>query len=113
MKKMITNLAIAIALTFGISTVSVAQTTKSDFDKAFLMVGTTPDSIALVEVSNTEIYHSDASAKLHRYKYWEKSTLSTTETGVFIKSGHVYFIPFASIKSFQVWTNQIEIILLN
>jgi len=113
MKKMIAHLAIAIALTFGISTVSVAQTTKSDFDKALLMVGTTFDSITKIEVSNTELYYNDASAELHRYKYWTNPSLSTSESGVFIKAGSVYFIPFTSIKSFQVWTNDIEIILLN
>ncbi len=109
---MISNLAIAIALTFGISTVSVAQTTKSDFDKALLMVGTTFDSITKIEVSNTEIYYNDVSAKLHRYKYWTNPSLSTTESGVFIKSGSVYFIPFTSVKSFQVWNKTIELILL-
>ena len=101
MRRLIKNLTIATFLTFGISTVSIAQVTETDVDLALILQETTFDAINTIYIYNVKKFYTDGSVK-YVYSTFENLEFSITESGLFIKGKGVSFYPFSSFKSMNL-----------
>ena len=114
MKKIIKNLTLITFLAFSISSISIAQVTKSDIEEILVLQETMLNSIEEIQIENAKSLSSDGSIEYRTFKY-KKLKLSLSESSLIIKidSVGVLLIPYSSIHNLYLFNDKVLNITLS